>query len=95
VSGTALRDADAALHAPLPRSNGELVFDEPWQGRVLGMTVATLEALRLTWSDIRPHLVEAIGRRGSSASEPAAGLYYAALLDALEALVESRGLLKT
>src|SRR5262249_60012384 len=24
----------------LPRKNGELVFDEPWQGRVFGMAVA-------------------------------------------------------
>ena len=29
--------------AALPRKNGELVFDEPWQGRVFGMAVALHE----------------------------------------------------
>ena len=28
---------------PLPRNNGELVFEEPWQGRALGMGVVVLE----------------------------------------------------
>jgi nitrile hydratase accessory protein len=92
VTGIRLSDADAVLHAPLPRSNGELVFDEPWQGRVLGMTVATLESLGLAWADIRPYLVETIGRRGYTPGDPVARDYYAALLEALEALVAARGL---
>ena len=32
--------ADMAGAAALPRKNGELVFDEAWQGRIFGMTVA-------------------------------------------------------
>ena len=32
-------DADAAV----PRRNGELVFDEPWQARVFGLAAAVVE----------------------------------------------------
>ena len=35
--------ADMSGQAALPRKNGELVFDEPWQGRVFGMAVALHE----------------------------------------------------
>ena len=32
-------DGALGASAPLPRDNGELVFEEPWQGRALGMGV--------------------------------------------------------
>jgi hypothetical protein len=40
-AAAALADVDDALGvaAPLPRSNGELVFEEVWQGRALGLGV--------------------------------------------------------
>jgi nitrile hydratase accessory protein len=88
-----LADVDAALneHAPLPRDNGQLVFEEPWQGRALGMGVATLERLGLTWTDFRPYLVKAIGRHGAAPGESAADAYYAAFVSALEELLRERG----
>ena len=94
-TGTRLSDVDAALgsEAPLPRDNGELVFEEPWQGRVLGMGVAMLERLDLTWGDLRPYLGEAIRRHAHDPAEPAATAYYAAFLDALEALLAARGVI--
>lgn len=92
---TRLADVDAALgaDAPLPRDNGELVFEEPWQGRVLGMGVVALERLGLTWGDFRPYLAAAIRRRGYDPTEPAASAYYAAFMDALEALLAEHGVL--
>jgi nitrile hydratase accessory protein len=92
--GPKLADLDAALggHAPLPRDNGELVFEEPWQGRVLGMGVAVLERTGATWAEFRRHLVDAIRRRPHDPAESAATAYYAAWLDALEALLAERGL---
>lgn len=85
-----LADVDAALagSAPLPRDNGALVFDEPWQGRALGMAVALLESLGLTWTDFRDPLARAVARHGYDPGEPAAAAYYAAFLEALEELVE-------
>jgi nitrile hydratase accessory protein len=46
--------------AALPRENGELVFDAPWQGRVLGMALALVEQHELDWDDFRQRLIAAI-----------------------------------
>jgi len=89
-----LADLDAALagDAPLPRDNGELVFEEPWQGRALGMGVVALARTGASWAEFRRHLVAAIRRRPHDPGESAATAYYAAWLDALEALLAERGL---
>jgi nitrile hydratase accessory protein len=49
-----------AGEAALPRQNGELVFDAPWQGRVLGMALALVEQRGLDWDDFRQRLIAAI-----------------------------------
>ena len=36
--------------AALPRRNGELVFEAPWQGRVFGMALAVVERLGVPWA---------------------------------------------
>jgi hypothetical protein len=54
VRSVALADPD------LPRSNGELTFDEPWQGRALAMAIALVEQLGLQWDDFRRCLIAAI-----------------------------------
>jgi nitrile hydratase accessory protein len=89
---TPLAALDGALGAaaPLPRDNGELVFEEPWQGRALGMGVVVMERTGATWADFRRHLVAAIGTRQPRPGESAATAYYAAWLDALEALLAER-----
>jgi len=46
--------------AALPRDNGELVFDAPWQGRVLAMALAVVEQRGLEWDDFRLRLIAAI-----------------------------------
>ncbi len=46
--------------AALPRDNGELVFDAPWEGRVLAMALALVQARGLDWDDFRRRLVAAI-----------------------------------
>jgi hypothetical protein len=93
VSGasTSLAEVDAQLsgYAPLPRSNGELVFDEVWHGRVLGMGVVLLERLGLPWGAFREHLVAAIEHHGQPGGQSAAEAYYVAFLDALESLVKA------
>jgi nitrile hydratase accessory protein len=78
-------DRELAASAPLPRSNGELVFEEPWQGRALGMAVVALERAGIPWPEFSRHLAEAVQRHGYDPGEPAATAYYAAWLDALEA----------
>ena len=86
-------DGILGQQAPLPRDNGELVFEEPWQGRALGMGVVALDRLGAPWTDFRRHLAAAIAARGYRAGESEATAYYAAWLDALEALLAERGLI--
>jgi len=97
VSGRAsdLAAVDVALGdaAPLPRDNGELVFDEPWQGRALGMAVVALDRLGVPWADFRRHLAIAIAAHPVSHAESPATAYYAAWLDALETLLAERRLI--
>jgi nitrile hydratase accessory protein len=64
----------------LPRANGELVFDAPWQGRVLAMAVGLVQQLDLSWDEFRVRLVNAIT---DSPDRP----YYESWTAALEALV--------
>jgi hypothetical protein len=52
--------ADALDDRSLPRSNGELTFDAPWQGRALAMAVTLVDRLDLEWDDFRRHLIVAI-----------------------------------
>jgi nitrile hydratase accessory protein len=78
---TQLEDAVA-----LPRKNGELVFEAPWEGRAFGMAVALTEEGPLGWDDFRHRLVEAIR---ADPGHP----YYEQWLAAFESLVTAQGLL--
>jgi nitrile hydratase beta subunit-like protein len=49
-----------AGEAALPRQNGELMFDAPWQGRVLGMALAVVQERGLEWDDFRERLIAAV-----------------------------------
>ncbi len=60
-----------------PSANGELVFDEPWQGRVLSMAVHLSDRGEFAWDDFRAKLVDEISER------PEEG-YYVQFLRALE-----------
>jgi len=74
----------------LPRTNGELVFEEPWQARALGMGVVALRELGVGAVEWRDALAEAIERHGHDPDEDPATAYYAAWVDALERVVAAR-----
>src|SRR5215216_4815527 len=40
----------------VPRKNGELVFEAPWEGRVFGMAVALSDHAVYTWDAFRERL---------------------------------------
>jgi nitrile hydratase accessory protein len=76
--------------AAVPRRNGELVFEEPWQGRVFGMTLALSERGLFAWEEFRQELIRQI-----AAAERQGGpfRYYEAWLAAFESIVATRGIL--
>lgn len=69
---------DGAL--AMPRSNGELVFDAPWQSRAFGMAVNLSQAGYFSWDSFRAELARAISDKGQSGVDE----YYLRWLDALE-----------
>ncbi len=73
----------------LPRKNGELVFEEPWEGRAFGLAVAMNEGGIYGWADFRDRLVEetvADEKHGEQTG------YYQRWVRALERLALDRGL---
>jgi nitrile hydratase accessory protein len=81
--------------AALPRQNGELVFNAPWESRAFGMAVALYEQGRYQrWDEFRERLIAEIAaweRRHREQEEP--WNYYERWLAALERLLVEKGLL--
>jgi len=66
-----LTDSTAAL----PRSNGELVFDAPWQGRLFGLVVHMCRSGAFEWDEFKTHLIASIADSGvGETCDPA--IYY-------------------
>ena len=74
--------------ASLPRKNGELVFEAPWEGRAFGLAVAMNEDGLYDWGDFREKLVAEIA---SAERKGTASGYYARWLASLENLAIERG----
>src|SRR5215813_11435160 len=73
----------------LPRKNGELVFEAPWEARVFGLAVALNEVGVYPWRDFSQGLAAetaALERQGAQVS------YYERWLETLEKLAIARGL---
>lgn len=67
-----------------PRSNGELVFSEPWESRAFGMAVSLHEAGTFTWPEFQAALVARIGEWESASARHEPWNYYQLWLAALE-----------
>jgi nitrile hydratase accessory protein len=72
---------------PVPRSNGELVFDAPWQSRAFGLAVALHEQGAYEWSAFSRALAEEIAAAGADDGSR----YYEHWLAALERLLREQG----
>ena len=76
-----------------PMSNGELAFDEPWQGRVCGIARSLAEQGLYSWDDFRARLIAAIADWEQHARPDAEYRYYDCFLAALESLLVERSLI--
>jgi nitrile hydratase accessory protein len=74
----------------LPRKNGELVFEAPWEGRAFGMAVVLSDQHLYQWDEFRSHLIDEITRAGAA---KAGTTYYERWLAALEALLTARAVI--
>ena len=74
----------------LPRKNGELVFDEPWQGRIFGLAVSLHQSGVYTWDEFRDELVAGIAV-AEQQDEPFK--YYDVWLAAFERVLEQKGVI--
>jgi hypothetical protein len=70
----------------VPRRNGELVFDAPWESRAFGLAAAYLEASGQDWTAFRTQLMAAI------ADLPDTTPYYEAWVVALDRMLAADGL---
>ncbi len=75
----------------LPRRNGELVFEAPWEGRAFGMAVALNENGEYQWSEFQGMLAAEIAdaEQGHDSST-----YYERWLASLEKLLLDKGMLE-
>lgn len=90
---TAAVSLDVEGPAAPPRSNGELVFTEPWESRAFGLALALHDAGAFEWEDFRRQLIAHIDawERDHPAGEQ--WNYYRCWLHALEAVVVDTGVL--
>ena len=77
--------------AALPRRNGELVFEAPWEGRAFGMAVALGETRLFDWEEFRQGLIAEVS--AAEARGEGAG-YYEQWLAAFERLLIEKGALR-
>ena len=74
----------------VPRKNGELVFEAPWEGRVFGMAVALSDDQCYTWDAFRDRLVAEIAAAEEHKDDSG---YYERWLASFERLLLDTGVL--
>jgi nitrile hydratase accessory protein len=87
-----LPELDVAGPAAPPRSNGELVFAEPWQGRAFGLVMTLTDRGVIAWDDFRDALIARIAAE-EQASPTGQSDYYRCWLQALEQVLAAAALL--
>jgi len=90
---TAPLDPDDPI-AP-PRSNGELVFAEPWESRAFGLAVTLYEAGAFAWPQFQAALIARIAEWERRPDQKERWSYYQHWLDALEEVLVRQGTVST
>jgi nitrile hydratase accessory protein len=83
---------DISGPAAPPRSNGELVFREPWESRAFGLAVTLHAGGAFEWEDFRQELIAAVGRWEADHPSGVGWSYYRCWLEALERVLAAEGM---
>jgi nitrile hydratase accessory protein len=75
-----------------PRRNGSLVFAEPWERRLFGVTMALYQAGLFEWEDFRQRLISVIERWEAAHPDGDGYRYYEHWLAALQHVLHDIGL---
>ncbi len=79
-----------------PMANGEVTFQEPWQGRVFGIARVLAEQGLYSWDEFRVHLIASIADWDRNRDEAESGddyCYYDHFLMALQSLLREKKIL--
>jgi nitrile hydratase accessory protein len=76
----------------LPQDDAGPVFSAPWQAQAFAMTLALHERGLFSWSEWAQALSQAIVRAQSAGDPDLGDTYYHHWLDALETLLQAKGL---
>lgn len=76
-----------------PRRNGELVFQEPWEGRAFGLAMTLRDQGLFSWNAFRDRLIAAIAEADCRPADGDRSEYYQNWLTALERLLVTEGIL--
>jgi nitrile hydratase accessory protein len=74
-----------------PRSNGELIFAQPWESRAFGMAVSLYETGLFTWAQFKAALIARIARWEAAPTSGAHWSYYQHWLGALQDVLAGCG----
>ncbi|MGI8753102.1 MAG: nitrile hydratase accessory protein [Acidimicrobiales bacterium] len=81
-------DLDIGGTAAPPRSNGELVFSEPWESRIFGVTLSIHQAGYFEWPAFQAELISSIARWEDAREGGTHFGYYDCWLQAFESLLD-------
>ncbi len=87
-----LPELDIEGPAAPPRSNGELVFAEPWEGRAFGLVIALVDRGVLSYDAFRDALVACIAAWEADPPPGECWSYYRCWLQALEQVLDEQAL---
>jgi nitrile hydratase accessory protein len=91
-AGNSFDFLDTDGHAAPPRSNGELVFQAPWESRLFGVTISLYRSGLFEWDEFRGLLIEEIAAWEGEGHDKAEWSYYERWQAALERLLAAKKL---
>ena len=77
-----------------PMANGEVLFDEPWQGRVFAMALLLEEQECFAWEEFQAVLIEVIDEWELSDARDGAYAYYEHFQEALKRVLATKNVLE-